>query len=106
MALDLTRLAEEISRDNAVNASAATLINRLADELETLKTDDEALQARIDEMVAGLRANSDALANAVAAGTPVEGTEPPVTNPNSQPDTDGDGTPDAPVVDGDSTRPV
>ena len=68
MALDLTALQAEIERDASVNNSAATLLSRLASELEAAKGDPVAIQALADQ----LRANSDALATAVAANTPGE----------------------------------
>lgn len=69
MALDLSQLEAEVARDEAVNSSAATLIGRLAAEIEASKTDPAALQALADR----LRASQDALSAAVAANTPAEG---------------------------------
>lgn len=68
MPLDLTALTAEVERDNEVNSSAALLIAGLATELEATKGD----PAKVDELVARLRSNSDALASAVAANTPAE----------------------------------
>lgn len=68
MALDLAALEAEITRDEAVNNSAATLILALVAEVESLKNDPIALQALVDR----IRANNDNLAAAVAANTPGE----------------------------------
>jgi hypothetical protein len=65
MPLDLSALEAEIARDAEVNSSASMLINALADELEAAKNDPAAIQALVDS----LRANNDALADAVAANT-------------------------------------
>lgn len=62
MPLDLTQLEQEVARDEAVNSSAALLIQRLATEIEALKDDPAALQALVDR----LRASQDGLAAAVA----------------------------------------
>ena len=66
--LDLTQLEAEVARDEAVNTSAATLIGRLAEELEAAKDDPVRIQALADR----LRSSQDALAAAVAANTPAE----------------------------------
>ena len=66
MALDFSALEAEVTRDEEVNSSAATLIARLADEIERLKGDPVALQALVDR----LRTSQDALAAAVAAVPP------------------------------------
>jgi hypothetical protein len=73
MALDLSALEAEITRDEEVNSSAATLISSLASEIERLKNDPAALQALVNR----LRTNSDALSAAVAANTPGEPEPPP-----------------------------
>lgn len=73
MALDLTALEAEISRDETVNGSAHTLIARLVTELEANKSNPAAIQALADR----LRANNDALSAAVAANTPGEPEPPP-----------------------------
>lgn len=66
MPLDLTALEAEIARDGDVDSSAATLIQRLAAEIEANKTDPAALQALVDR----LRSQTDTLAAAVAAVPP------------------------------------
>ena len=68
MALNMSALEAEITRDEQVNSSAATLIAAIATELEAVKGDPAAVQALADR----LKANSDALAAAVAAHTPGE----------------------------------
>lgn len=74
MALDFSGLEAELTRDNDVNSSAATLIAALATQVEATKGDPAKVQALADQ----LRAQSDALAAAVAANTPgEEPTEPP-----------------------------
>lgn len=64
--LDLSQLEAEVARDSDVNSSAATLISALADEVEATKGD----PAKVQELADRLRAQSDALAAAVAANTP------------------------------------
>ncbi len=66
MALDLTQLEAEVTRDTDVNSSASTLITQLAAQFEAVKGDPAAVQALVDK----LRANNDSLAAAVAANTP------------------------------------
>jgi prefoldin subunit 5 len=69
---DLDSLAEEVERNTAVDQSAITLLNGLAAQIESLKSDPAALQALVDD----LRASSTNLANAVAANTPAEPSAP------------------------------
>ena len=66
MPLDFAALEAEITRDNDVNSSAATLLADLATRLEATKGD----PAKVAELASSLRANSDLLAAAVAANTP------------------------------------
>ena len=66
MALDFSELEAEVARDNDVNSSAATLLADLAARFEATSGD----PAKVAELAASLRANSDALAAAVAANTP------------------------------------
>jgi hypothetical protein len=72
MPLDLTALEAEITRDEQVNSSAATLIAAIATELESVKGDPAAVQALVDR----LRSQSDSLAQAVANNTPGAGPTP------------------------------
>lgn len=66
MALDLTALTAEVTRDRDVNSSASTLITQLAAQFEAVKGDPAAVQALVDQ----LRSQNDSLASAVAANTP------------------------------------
>lgn len=63
---DLAGLKAEVERNTAVDQSAITLLNGLAAQIESLKTDPAALQALADQ----LKASSNDLAAAVAANTP------------------------------------
>lgn len=63
---DLTALTAEVARNTTVDQSAITLLQGLAAQIESLKTDPAALQSLADS----LRGSSDALAAAVAANTP------------------------------------
>jgi len=63
---DLSALTAEVTRNTEVSASAITLLNGLAAQIEALKTDPAALQQLADQ----LRASSDSLAAAVVANTP------------------------------------
>jgi len=65
---DLTALKAEVERNTAVDQSAVTLLNGLAAQIESLKTDPVALQALADQ----LKGSSDDLAAAVAANTPAQ----------------------------------
>jgi hypothetical protein len=64
--LDLSALEAEVTRDDEVNSSAATLLKTLFDEVEASKNDPVAIQAIVDRV----RSQNDALAAAVAANTP------------------------------------
>lgn len=55
-----------VAAESTVISSAVTLINGLAAQVEAAKTDPAAL----DEVIANMKASSDALAAAVAANTP------------------------------------
>lgn len=72
MALDFTALEAEVTRDESVNGSAATLIEKFAAEIEASKNDPVKLQALVDRM----RASQDSLAAAVEANTTPEPTPP------------------------------
>lgn len=75
---DLSALATEIADNTEVTASASTLIQRLADEIEAAGTD----QAALDALVEQLRSNDTTLADAVVANTPAE--ETPTVDPNEE----------------------
>lgn len=68
MALDLSQLEAEVTRDNDVNSSAATLLTRLSELVAATAGDPAKVQALADQ----LKAQSDALAAAVTANTPAE----------------------------------
>lgn len=63
---DLTSLTAAVTEDETVDASAITLLNGLAAQVEALKSDPVALQALADR----IKATSAALAAAVVANTP------------------------------------
>ncbi len=66
MALDFAALEAELTRNDAVDASAKALMESLFAEVEANKGNPAALQALVDRG----RAANDALAAAVAANTP------------------------------------
>jgi hypothetical protein len=66
MALDLSALTAEVTRNTDVDTSAIALLNGLAAQIQALKGDPVALQQLAD----ALRGSSDALAAAVVANTP------------------------------------
>ena len=64
--LDLAALTAEVTENETVDGSAATLLKTLFDEVELNKGDPAAIQAIVDRV----RASNAALAAAVAANTP------------------------------------
>jgi hypothetical protein len=66
MALDLTALEAEVTRNETVDGSASALLKTLFDAVEAAKNDPVAIQAIVDRV----RASNDALAAAVSANTP------------------------------------
>jgi hypothetical protein len=66
MAINLSPLTAEVTRNTEVDQSAITLLNGLAAKIEELKADPVALQALADQ----LKGSSDTLAAAVVANTP------------------------------------
>jgi predicted nucleic acid-binding Zn-ribbon protein len=68
MSAALDKIATEIAQNNEVIDSAMTLIESLAEEIRANITDQAALNALADQ----LDANSEKLADAVAANTPAE----------------------------------
>ncbi len=66
MSKELDALTAQVKAQEAVDDSAITLIQGLADQIAAIKTDPVALQALADE----LKTKSDALAAAVSANTP------------------------------------
>lgn len=72
MALDLSALTAEVTRQGTVDNSASALILGLAAKFEAVKGDPAAIQALVD----AARLNNDKLQDAVTANT-VAATEPP-----------------------------
>ena len=72
MALDISALTAQVAADTSAVNSAVTLIQSLAAQIAALKsqTTDPETAAKIDALVAQLKANDDSLATAVAANTP------------------------------------
>lgn len=66
MALDLSALEAEVTRNESVDESASTLLTTLFNEVEAHKNDPAAIQAIVDRV----RASNDALSAAVSANTP------------------------------------
>lgn len=86
MAIDLTALIEQVTRNAEVDASAFELIVGLKAKVDELAADlagQPEVAAKIAELAAALDASSDALADAVLANTPVAPgpVEPPVEEP-------------------------
>ncbi len=73
MSKELDDLTAEVAADTAVESSAVTLIQGLADQIKAAGTDPVALKALTDS----LTTSSTALAAAVAANTPVAPPPPP-----------------------------
>ena len=69
MALDLSRLEAQVARDSEVNASAVTLLSKLAEMVRATAGD----PAKVEALATALEANQQALADAVVANTPAEG---------------------------------
>lgn len=76
---DLSELTAQVTANTDVVGSAIAMISGLADKLEAASTDPAAVQ----DLANTLRTNNQALADAVAANTPVAPPveEPPVTEP-------------------------
>lgn len=76
----LAALQQAVQADTEVTASAVRLLEGMTVQLEELKAEladlgdglSEEQEAAIDEVIAASRANTDALASAVAANTPAE----------------------------------
>jgi ABC-type transporter Mla subunit MlaD len=66
---DFSELKAEVARNNSVVQSAVTLLQGLVTQLEDAKDDPEEIAAITSE----LKSQTDALAAAVATGTPAEG---------------------------------
>jgi hypothetical protein len=75
MPIDITNLEREVTEDEQVKSSAATLLTRLKSLLDAAVAEAgnlPALQARINEISTMLSDRTDALSTAVAANTPSE----------------------------------
>jgi hypothetical protein len=83
MAADMDALKAATSRNSDLIGSAVTLINGLADRIESAGTD----PAKLQEIVAEMRNQDDALAQAIIVGTNALNPLPPPPPP-----TDGEGT--------------
>ncbi len=68
MALDLTALEAELTRNDSVDESAKALMAALFSEVEAAKNNPAEIQAIVDRF----KASNDSLAAAVAANTPGE----------------------------------
>lgn len=72
MAVDFTAATAEIARQTTVDASVIALLNQVVAALAAIPaSSDPATQAALDQIVAGLKANDDAIAAAVVTNTPV-----------------------------------
>lgn len=73
MAIDLSRIETEVSENNSVIESARTLLASIVQQLRDAAAADEAvLQAKVTEIADKLDAQTNALAEAVAANTPTQ----------------------------------
>ena len=80
VAIDLSGLTTAVEENTSVDASASTLIEGLADQVQALRdqlSQEPAVQAALDEFVSTLRGSSGILADAVTANTPATPEEPP-----------------------------
>jgi hypothetical protein len=62
MQLDFSKLADEVAAEEGAQASAVTLINKLAAEVSANKNDPVALQAFVDRLTAARTPLADAVA--------------------------------------------
>ncbi len=70
MALDLTRIKQEVEETKSVAASAIALINSISETLRNLPIQNEADQATVNALADELDAQNNTLAAAVVANTP------------------------------------
>jgi hypothetical protein len=83
MALDLTTLTAEVSRNTTVEQSVVALLGQLTAIIKTIPpSTDPTTQAALEQLAATLSGNDTAIAAAVTANTP-EGPTPPVTPPTT-----------------------
>ena len=73
MAVDLTSLTAEVTRNSDVTASIVQLVNNLAAQIAAIPpSSDPATQAALDQLKTTLSVNDDAIAAAVVANTKAE----------------------------------
>lgn len=71
MALDLSELQAEVSRNRSVDGSAAALIRGIAQRIQdAIAADDVTDATNLNALVTDLRSSTDDLAGAVSEGTP------------------------------------
>lgn len=71
MAVDLTAMTAEVTRNTSLTASVAAVVNNLVTLLNNIPpSTDPVTQAALDDLKSSLSANDDAIAAAVLAGTP------------------------------------
>jgi hypothetical protein len=81
MALDLTTLTAEVSRNTTVAGSVETLLAQLTAIIKTIPpSTDPTTQAALEQLAATLASNDTAVSAAVVANTPAAAT-PPATTP-------------------------
>lgn len=78
---DLSALKDAVAAEHDVGQSAITLLVQLTDLVEANATD----PAAIADIVAGVRSDTQALADAVTANTPEPPAEPPAEPPVEPP---------------------
>lgn len=77
MALDLTQLTAEVSRNRSVDGSAAALIRGIAQRItDAIAADDVADATNLNALVADLTSSTDDLSAAVSENTPAPAPEP------------------------------
>lgn len=71
MAIDLTSLTAEVTRNGDVTASIVQLVNNLAQQIANIPAStDPVTQAALDTLKTTLSTNDDAIAAAVVSNTP------------------------------------
>jgi hypothetical protein len=70
MAIDLSKLQDEVTKSSTVTQSVVALIQNLAAQIDAIPaSSDPTTQAALDQLVDTLNANDTALATAVTSGT-------------------------------------
>jgi len=71
MAVDVSALTAEVTRNSSVTASVVQLVNNLAAQIAAIPaSNDPVTQAALDALKATLTSNDDAIAASVTANTP------------------------------------